>query len=245
MSGSPDDVTFWLGRMHTGDPGALQALVPLVYSELRSLAHVQRLRHGAAETLNTTALLHEAYLKMSASDEVWANRRHFFRVAARVMRQVMVDYARRQKAAKRGGEQADLLFDEAWMRPLPDDLDLEALGLSQVLFAHGGADGFGGGVAGGQGFLSSCLGGAQVTVQRQDVGHDSLRIFDAARGPALDVALRIFADGLDVVHGSVSRFGRRKPSSLPDGVGQRGRSLSRRHSGGCGHGFFAPPPCET
>lgn len=127
MSGSPDDVTFWLGRMHTGDPGALQALVPLVYSELRSLAHVQRLRHGAAETLNTTALLHEAYLKMSASDEVWANRRHFFRVAARVMRQVMVDYARRQKAAKRGGEQADLLFDEAWMRPLPDDLNLEAL----------------------------------------------------------------------------------------------------------------------
>lgn len=127
MSGPSEDVTFWLDRVRTGDASALQALVPLVYGELRALAHAQRLRYGAAETLNTTALLHEAYLKMSASDAAWANRQHFFRVAARVMRQVMVDYARRQKADKRGGAQSDLALDEVWMRPLPDDLDLEAL----------------------------------------------------------------------------------------------------------------------
>lgn len=127
MPGLSDDVTLWLDRVRTGDPDALLALVPLLYGELRTLAHAQRLRHGAAETLNTTALLHEAYLKLSATDAAWASRQHFFRVAARVMRQVMVDYARRQKAGKRGGPQSDLLLDEAWMRPVPDGLDLDAL----------------------------------------------------------------------------------------------------------------------
>lgn len=107
--------------------GDLGTLVPQLYAELRTLAHAQRMRHGANETLNTTALLHEAYLKLSRPDAAWESRQHFFRSAARVMRHVMVDHARRAHSAKRGGSQDDLPLDEAWMRPVPEGLDLAAL----------------------------------------------------------------------------------------------------------------------
>jgi len=107
--------------------GDLDVLVPKLYAELRALAHAQRMRHGANETLNTTALLHEAYLKLSAPEAAWESRQHFFRSAARVMRHVMVDHARRARSAKRGGTTPDLPLDEAWMRPLPEGLDLAAL----------------------------------------------------------------------------------------------------------------------
>jgi len=79
-------------------------LVPVVYDELRDLArsHLRRLRPG--QTLNTTALVHEAYLKLSSSDPRWESRRHFFATASKVMRHLLVDVARRQGAAKRGGD---------------------------------------------------------------------------------------------------------------------------------------------
>jgi RNA polymerase sigma factor (TIGR02999 family) len=103
----PHEITRLLALAHDGDGAALDRLLPLVYDELRALAHRQRLRQGGAETLNTTALVHEAYLKLAGrADGRYEDRLHFFRVAARVMRDVLVDYARAQRAAKRGGAPA-------------------------------------------------------------------------------------------------------------------------------------------
>jgi RNA polymerase sigma factor (TIGR02999 family) len=100
----PHEITRLLARAHEGDGAALDRLLPLVYDELRALAHRQRLRQGGAETLNTTALVHEAYLKLAGkAGGTYESRLHFFRVAARVMRDVLVDYARAQRTAKRGG----------------------------------------------------------------------------------------------------------------------------------------------
>jgi hypothetical protein len=94
-------------------PEALSALLPLLYDELHALAHRQRLRQRGPETLNTTALLHEAYVKLARADGAYADREHFFRVAAQAMRQVLVDDARRrQQAAKRGGEARDATFED-------------------------------------------------------------------------------------------------------------------------------------
>jgi RNA polymerase sigma factor (TIGR02999 family) len=97
------------------DDGAFDDLVPVVYDELRSLArsHLRRLRPG--QTLNTTALVHEAYLKLSGIDPRWENRRHFFATASKVMRHLLVDTARRRGAVKRGGEleRVELREDDA------------------------------------------------------------------------------------------------------------------------------------
>ncbi len=117
------------GPLRAADDGTLDVdgLVAQLYAELRVLARAQRQRHGAAETLNTTAVVHEAYEKLSAYDAAWADRRHFFRTAARVMRQIMVDYARRRHADKRGGPSADVPFDDRWMVPAAGEMDLDAL----------------------------------------------------------------------------------------------------------------------
>src|SRR5690606_28740578 len=102
----PHEITQLLDQARAGDAHALDRLLPLVYAELRALARRQRLRQGAAETLNTTALVHEAYEKLARSGSeggAWNDRTHFFRVAAKAMRQVLVDYARRCRAETRGG----------------------------------------------------------------------------------------------------------------------------------------------
>jgi RNA polymerase sigma factor (TIGR02999 family) len=95
--------------------GEFDELVPVVYDELRDLArsHLRRLRPG--QTLNTTGLVHEAYLKLSEADPLWENRRHFFATASKVMRHLLVDAARRRGAVKHGGgmEQVELRDDEA------------------------------------------------------------------------------------------------------------------------------------
>ena len=114
------DVTRLLHRVGDGDAEALGQLVPLVYDQLRALAHGQRRRYGAAQTVNTTALVHEAYAKLSGRDAAWADRQHFLRVAARAMRDVLVDYARAQQALKRGGPLPD--------RSLSDPALADALG---------------------------------------------------------------------------------------------------------------------
>ncbi len=110
-SGSPQNVTALLEDVRAGREEALDELLPLVYDELRALAHRQRLRQGAAETLNTTALVHGAYEKLVRAPGDWNDRAHFFRVAARAMRQVIVDYARAQQAAKRGGDRHAVSLD--------------------------------------------------------------------------------------------------------------------------------------
>jgi RNA polymerase sigma factor (TIGR02999 family) len=100
----PGDVTQLLVAYREGDRGAFDRLVPLVYEDLRRIArgHLRRWRPG--ETLDTTALVHEAYLKLvDQSRADWRDRSHFLAVCARAMRHVVVDYARRRAAAKRGG----------------------------------------------------------------------------------------------------------------------------------------------
>ena len=102
-----------LASISEGDRQALNRLMPVVYAELRALAHRQLARIRPGDTLQTTALVHEAYLKLlgTASPE-WHDRRHFFAVASRAMRQIIVDYARSQAAQKRGGATPPLTLDE-------------------------------------------------------------------------------------------------------------------------------------
>jgi RNA polymerase sigma factor (TIGR02999 family) len=96
---------------------ALDRLVPLVYGELRRIAHRQLAAERAGHTLSTTGLVHEAYLKLADQSRVeWQDRAHFFAVAARAMRRILVDYARRHRALRRGGERVRLslgALDEA------------------------------------------------------------------------------------------------------------------------------------
>lgn len=102
--GQPGDVTVLLNEAVEGDRGAFDRLQPLVYDELRRIARRQ-LRRGRGGTLHTTALVHELYLKMVDQDQVeWQGRAHFFGIAARAMRQILIDHARRRQAEKRGGD---------------------------------------------------------------------------------------------------------------------------------------------
>ena len=97
-------VTQLLRDFENGDRAALEALFPIIYDELRSAAHRQRHRWNGDTTLGTTALVHEAYLKLVDVDHLGARSRvHFLRVAAMAMRQILCNYARDQRAAKRGG----------------------------------------------------------------------------------------------------------------------------------------------
>lgn len=120
-------VTRLLDAASRGEPDALDEVFPLVYGELQQLA--RKVRSGrAGATLNTTALVHEAYLKLVRSDDVaWAGRQHFFRVAARAMRQVLVRDATRRQTAKRGGGHADVSLDEALHGGTMADDDVLAL----------------------------------------------------------------------------------------------------------------------
>ncbi len=123
----PNDITRLLERAHEGDPDALDCLVPIVYEELRALAHRQRMRRRPSETLNTTALVHEAYEKLARSGSAFADRHHFFRVAARIMRNVLVDHARARQRQKRGGGVPDLPLDEMRLAAAEEPSQLLAL----------------------------------------------------------------------------------------------------------------------
>lgn len=106
-------VTRLLAEWQGGDREAFDRLVPLVYEEMRGLARAQRRRWTGNETLDTTALVHEAYLRLvdqAAPD--WKDRAHFLAVAARAMRHILIDYARRRQAEKRGGGRRRLSLDE-------------------------------------------------------------------------------------------------------------------------------------
>ena len=100
------DVTVLLDRARSGDGAAFDQVVGLLYGELQHIAGAQRKRLGASDTINTTAVVHEAYVKLGGRDGApdYADRDHFLRVAARAMRDVIVDYARTQRAEKRGGQ---------------------------------------------------------------------------------------------------------------------------------------------
>ena len=109
-----EEVTRLLVEWKGGNQSAADALAPIVYSELRRLAASYMRDERATATLQPTALVHEAYLRLvSEKMPDWQSRAHFFAVAARVMRQILVDHARKHRSAKRGGGQPKIALDEA------------------------------------------------------------------------------------------------------------------------------------
>jgi len=114
MTVSSNQITQLLAAWSSGDETAMDQLMPLVYGELRRIARRYMAGQRAGHTLQTTALIHEAYLKLVGQGERrWQNRAHFFGVAAQAMRHILVDYARARHADKRGGEAQAVSLDEA------------------------------------------------------------------------------------------------------------------------------------
>jgi RNA polymerase sigma factor (TIGR02999 family) len=113
MSADFEKVTQLLQDWSKGNEQALEELLPLIYNELRQLAHNFLYRERPGHTLQTTALVHEAYLKLiDQRDARWQNRSHFFAIAAQAMRRILIDSARSHAAMKRGGPRGKLSLDE-------------------------------------------------------------------------------------------------------------------------------------
>lgn len=124
----PHEVTQLLRAWSDGDRSALDQLMPLVYGELRRLAQQHLRRERAGQTLQTTALIHEAYLRLTDANQVrLESRRHFFGAASRLMRQVLTDLARERKSHKRGGAAMQVSLDEAMIVSRQRDEGLLAL----------------------------------------------------------------------------------------------------------------------
>jgi RNA polymerase sigma factor (TIGR02999 family) len=120
------EVTRILSAIEHGDPQAAAQLLPLVYEELRRLAAQKLAREAPGQTLQATALVHEAYLRLVDTDKVqhWNSRGHFFAAAAEAMRRILVDHARHKRARKRGGElvRQDLDAVEVALPEIPEDV---------------------------------------------------------------------------------------------------------------------------
>jgi RNA polymerase sigma-70 factor (ECF subfamily) len=110
---SSQEVTRLLRAWSRGDEAAFEALIPLIYKELRQRAHRYMGRERRGNSLQTTALINEAYLRLVGSAPVaWESRSHFFAIAARMMRRILVDHARTRRSLKRGGERRPISLDE-------------------------------------------------------------------------------------------------------------------------------------
>lgn len=128
------EVTRILSEIEHGDPAAAEQLLPLVYDELRRLA-AQKLAHESpGQTLQATALVHEAYLRLveGNEDQKWDNRRHFFAAAAEAMRRILIERARQKQTLKRGGEYERVELDAAAPAVLPIACD-DLLGLDEAI----------------------------------------------------------------------------------------------------------------
>jgi len=124
----PTDVTALLGELTKGNPEAGPKLIPLVYGELRRMAAGYMRRERTGHTLQATALVHEAYLKLLGQHSVdWQNRAHFFAIAAQVMRRVLIDHARSHVRDKRGGGREAVPLDEALVFSPERSMDFLAL----------------------------------------------------------------------------------------------------------------------
>jgi len=125
-----EEVAAALAVLRRSAPEGMERLIPLVYAELRRVAHRQLAAEPAGHTLSTTALVHEAYLRLANQSRAeWASRAQFFALAARAMRRVLVDYARRHQAARRGGPRR---------RPVSlEDAEVEASGDALTVAARG------------------------------------------------------------------------------------------------------------
>jgi len=125
---SQQEITQMLLAWSNGDEAALEKLTPLVYHELHRLAHRYLGRERVGHTLQTTALVNEAYLRLIDWKNVqWQNRAHFFAISAQLMRRILVDFARSRKFAKRGGGAHQVAFDEALAIAPQRSVDLVAL----------------------------------------------------------------------------------------------------------------------
>lgn len=121
-----------MGRESGHTPG-FETLLPVVYDELRAIAHGQLRRERADHTLCTTALVHEAYVRLADQRKgVWADRTHFFAIAARAMRRVLIDYARRHIAARRGGAARKVALNDAAQVAADDRAD-ELIAIDEAL----------------------------------------------------------------------------------------------------------------
>jgi len=125
---SANGVTELLVRWRGGDQDALQSLMPLVYAELRRLAQYYLRRERSDHTLSSTALVHEAYVRLAGQNPPeWQNRAHFFGIAARLMRQILIEHARSHSAIKRGGGVGKITLEETQALQEQTSIDIIAL----------------------------------------------------------------------------------------------------------------------
>ncbi|MFZ0479699.1 MAG: sigma-70 family RNA polymerase sigma factor [Terriglobales bacterium] len=125
---SSTQITQLLQGWRGGDQKALDALLPLVYNELRRLAHFQLRKERPDHTLQSAALVNEAYLRLLGADPpLWEGRTHFFAIASQLMRQILVDYARRRAAGKRGGSVCMVSLENANEKAREKEIDIVAL----------------------------------------------------------------------------------------------------------------------
>lgn len=128
----PATVTKLLRKLSAGRRDALDRLIPIVYRELRGIAHARLRNERAGHTLSTTALVHEAYMKLADVRHLdWRDRAHFFAMAGRIMRRILIDYARTRKRDKRGGDAVRIPLTEA--ADVPVDWDEDLLDLNEAL----------------------------------------------------------------------------------------------------------------
>ena len=128
------EITQWLVGWSDGDPSALEKLTPLVYRELHRLAQAYMRGERPGHTLQTTALVNEAYVRLIDADRMgWQNRAHFYGVAAKLMRHILVDFARSRDQVKRGGGVESMPLDEAWT--VTADRTAELVNLDDALTA--------------------------------------------------------------------------------------------------------------
>jgi RNA polymerase sigma factor (TIGR02999 family) len=125
------NISVLLAAVDRGEPGALDELVAAVYPELKRLAHFQLAGERPGHTLNTTAIVHEAFVRLASGDGRWNDRGHFLRAASTVMRHLLVDHARKKRAEKRGAGQAPLTLEDD--RYATDDDSLAVLALDNAL----------------------------------------------------------------------------------------------------------------
>jgi len=122
-----DDLVDLLAAVERGEVDAFDRLVAAVYPELKKLAHFQLAGERSGHTLNTTAIVHEAYVRLSGSEGSWTDRRHFLRASSKVMRHLLVDHARKRNSNKRGGGAKVLTLEEGRLINADDSLAVLAL----------------------------------------------------------------------------------------------------------------------
>lgn len=133
MDAQPEEITLLLRSLRKGDEGAADKLWRLVYEELRRIARAHMRKEAPGRTLQTTALVHEAWLRMADQTRVdWQDRTHFYRVVAQMMRRVLVDHARARLADKRGAGATQVNLEWVEVEPTPQKLE-EILAVNEVL----------------------------------------------------------------------------------------------------------------